>query len=208
MTSPFRSGSNARNCCSSWIIASTSWRAVAAIADAIHRILPRCAHARHVTPGARGERRGGAAASVARRAAQDRRSYAGSGHGIRRGGSVRRSGAGCRYVLLRSPTTHAPIVAEICRRLDGIPLAIELAAARVKVLTIPNLAQRLNERFKILTGGSRAALPRQKTLSALIDWSYDLLTPQEQMLFSAGGDLRRRLQPGCGHRGVRWRGPR
>jgi predicted ATPase/class 3 adenylate cyclase len=77
----------------------------------------------------------------------------------------------------------APIVAEICRRLDGIPLAIELAAARVKILSIPNLAQRLNERFKILTGGSRSALPRQKTLSALIDWSYDLLTPQEQGLF-------------------------
>jgi predicted ATPase len=82
---------------------------------------------------------------------------------------------------------NAPIVAEICRRLDGIPLAIELAAARVKVLSIPNLAQRLNERFKILTGGSRSALPRQKTLSALIDWSYDLLTPQEQMLFNRVG---------------------
>jgi len=81
----------------------------------------------------------------------------------------------------------APIVADICRRLDGIPLAIELAAARVKVLSIPNLAQRLNERFKILTGGSRSALPRQKTLSALIDWSYDLLTPQEQLLFNRVG---------------------
>src|SRR5579862_8449512 len=82
---------------------------------------------------------------------------------------------------------NAPIVAEICRRLDGIPLAIELAAARVKVLSIPNLAQRLNERFKILTGGSRSALPRQKTLVALIDWSYDLLTPQEQTLFTRLG---------------------
>ena len=81
----------------------------------------------------------------------------------------------------------APIVADICRRLDGIPLAIELAAARVKVLSIPNLAQRLNERFKILTGGSRTAMPRQKTLRALIDWSYDLLTPQEQMLFNRVG---------------------
>jgi predicted ATPase/class 3 adenylate cyclase len=78
----------------------------------------------------------------------------------------------------------SPIVADICRRLDGIPLAIELAAARVKVLSIPNLAQRLSERFKILTGGSRTALPRQKTLSALIDWSYDLLTTQEQILFT------------------------
>jgi predicted ATPase/class 3 adenylate cyclase len=82
---------------------------------------------------------------------------------------------------------NAPIVADICRRLDGIPLAIELAAARVKILSIPNLAQRLNERFKILTGGSRSALARQKTLSALIDWSYDLLTLQEQMLFSRVG---------------------
>jgi predicted ATPase/class 3 adenylate cyclase len=79
---------------------------------------------------------------------------------------------------------NAAIVAEICRHLDGIPLAIELAAARVKVLSIPNLAQRLNERFKILTGGSRTALPRQKTLAALIDWSYNLLTPQEQTLFN------------------------
>jgi len=81
----------------------------------------------------------------------------------------------------------APVVADICRRLDGIPLAIELAAARVKVLSIPNLAARLNERFKILTGGSRDALPRQKTLQALLDWSYDLLTPQEQLLFSRLG---------------------
>jgi predicted ATPase len=81
----------------------------------------------------------------------------------------------------------APIVADICRRLDGIPLAIELAAARVKVLSVPHLAERLNERFKILTGGSRDALPRQKTLSALLDWSYDLLTAQEQLLFARLG---------------------
>jgi predicted ATPase len=81
----------------------------------------------------------------------------------------------------------APIVADICRRLDGIPLAIELAAARVKVLSVPHLAERLNERFKILTGGNRDALPRQKTLTALLDWSYDLLTPQEQLLFARLG---------------------
>jgi predicted ATPase/class 3 adenylate cyclase len=81
----------------------------------------------------------------------------------------------------------APVVADICRRLDGIPLAIELAAARVNVLSIPNLAQRLDDRFKILTGGSRTALPRQKTLGALIDWSYDLLTPREQVLFDRVG---------------------
>jgi predicted ATPase/Tfp pilus assembly protein PilF len=81
----------------------------------------------------------------------------------------------------------APIVADICRRLDGIPLAIELAAARVKVLSIPHLAQRLNERFKLLTGGSRSALPRQQTLHALLDWSYDLLTEPEQHLFARLG---------------------
>lgn len=81
----------------------------------------------------------------------------------------------------------APIVANICRRLDGIPLAIELAAARVRVLSIYNLAQRLGERFKLLTGGSRTALPRQKTLGALIDWSYDLLSASEQMLFNRIG---------------------
>jgi predicted ATPase/class 3 adenylate cyclase len=77
----------------------------------------------------------------------------------------------------------APIVAEICRHLDGIALAIELAAARVKVLSIPHLAERLAERFRILTGGSRAVLPRQQTLRALIDWSYDLLAESEKLLF-------------------------
>jgi predicted ATPase/class 3 adenylate cyclase len=82
---------------------------------------------------------------------------------------------------------NATIVADICKRLDGIPLAIELAAARVKVLSIPNLAQRLNERFRILAGGGRDVLPRQQTLHAAIDWSYDLLTPQEQMLFNRVG---------------------
>jgi predicted ATPase len=81
----------------------------------------------------------------------------------------------------------APIVADICRRLDGIPLAIELAAARVKVLPVPRLAERLDERFKLLTGGSRTALPRQQTLHALLDWSYDLLTEQEQRLFARLG---------------------
>jgi predicted ATPase/class 3 adenylate cyclase len=77
----------------------------------------------------------------------------------------------------------APIVAEICRRLDGIALAIELAAARVRMLPPRQLAQKLDERFRVLTGGSRTALPRQQTMRALIDWSYDLLSEQEQKLF-------------------------
>jgi predicted ATPase/class 3 adenylate cyclase len=78
---------------------------------------------------------------------------------------------------------NAPHVAEICRRLDGIPLAIELAAARVKVLSPHQLAQKLNERFRVLTGGNRRALPRQQTMRALVDWSYDLLAEDERTLF-------------------------
>jgi predicted ATPase/class 3 adenylate cyclase len=78
---------------------------------------------------------------------------------------------------------NAPYVAEICRRLDGIPLAIELAAARVKVLSPKQLAQKLDERFRLLTGGDRSALPRQQTMRALIDWSYELLTDDERELF-------------------------
>jgi predicted ATPase/class 3 adenylate cyclase len=82
---------------------------------------------------------------------------------------------------------NAPIVADICRRLDGIALAIELAASRVKVLSPRQLAQRLDERFRILTGGSRTALPRQQTLRALIDWSHDLLDERERAVFRRAG---------------------
>jgi predicted ATPase/class 3 adenylate cyclase len=78
---------------------------------------------------------------------------------------------------------NAPIVADICTRLDGIALAIELAAARVKILSPRQLSDRLNERFRVLTGGSRDALPRQQTLRALIDWSHDLLEDRERTVF-------------------------
>jgi len=77
----------------------------------------------------------------------------------------------------------APAVAEICRRLDGIALAIELAAARVNVLEPRRLAKLLDERFRVLSVGSRTAMPRQQTMWALIDWSYDLLAEREQELF-------------------------
>jgi predicted ATPase/class 3 adenylate cyclase len=77
---------------------------------------------------------------------------------------------------------NANAMAQICSRLDGIPLAIELAAARVKVLKAEQIAERLNDRFRLLTGGSRTALPRQQTLRALIDWSYDLLSENEKLL--------------------------
>jgi len=78
---------------------------------------------------------------------------------------------------------NARDVAEICRRLDGIPLAIELAAARVKMLSPQQLLAKLDERFRVLTGGDRTALPRQQTMRALIDWSYDLLSDDERALF-------------------------
>ena len=74
-------------------------------------------------------------------------------------------------------------VAEICRRLDGIPLAIELAAARVSVLSVEEIRARLDDRFRLLTGSGRGALPRHQTLQATIQWSYDLLEPGDQRLF-------------------------
>jgi predicted ATPase len=74
------------------------------------------------------------------------------------------------------------VIADICRRVDGIPLAIELAAARVKMLKVEEIRTRLNDRFRLLTGGSRA-LPRHQTLLATIQWSHDHLTAQEQNLF-------------------------
>jgi predicted ATPase/class 3 adenylate cyclase len=74
-------------------------------------------------------------------------------------------------------------VAQICSRLDGIPLAIELAAARVKLLSPEQIASRLDDRFRLLTGGARTALPRQQTLRAMIDWSYSLLSEPEKTLF-------------------------
>ena len=78
---------------------------------------------------------------------------------------------------------NAPFVVEVCRRLDGIPLALELAAARVRVLAPRQLAQMLDKRFRVLTGGDCSALPRHRTMRALIDWSYDLLTAEERRLF-------------------------
>jgi non-specific serine/threonine protein kinase len=76
----------------------------------------------------------------------------------------------------------AEAVAEICRRLDGIPLAIELAAARVKILSVEEIRARLHDRFRLLTGGSRTALGRQQTLLTTIQWSYDHLAPDQRQL--------------------------
>src|SRR5438128_6697147 len=74
-------------------------------------------------------------------------------------------------------------VAEICTRLDGLPLAIELAAARIRLLGPDQIAARLGDRFRLLTGGSRTALPRHQTIRALVDWSYELLPEQERTVF-------------------------
>jgi predicted ATPase/DNA-binding SARP family transcriptional activator len=86
-------------------------------------------------------------------------------------------------------------VAEICRRLDGMPLALELAAARLRSMTVGQIAQRLDDRFRLLTSGSRAALPRQRTLRAVVEWSWDLLDESERILarrlsvFVSGGGV-------------------
>jgi predicted ATPase/transcriptional regulator with XRE-family HTH domain len=99
---------------------------------------------------------------------------------------------------------NEPLVAKICRHLDGIPLAIELAAARVNVLSISSLAEGLEDRFRILRGGVRTALERQQTMRAAIDWSYDLLSPQERRLFErlavfAGGCTLATASEVCAH---------
>lgn len=78
--------------------------------------------------------------------------------------------------------TNVPLVAEICQRLDGMPLAIELAASRTKVLSVGDICARLTDRFHLLTGGSRVALPRHQTLLATIEWSYALLSEPERVL--------------------------
>ena len=78
---------------------------------------------------------------------------------------------------------NAQAIRDICCRLDGIPLALELAAARVRSLSVDKIAARLTDRFHLLTDGDRTALPRQRTLRALIDWSYDLLNEPERALF-------------------------
>lgn len=97
-----------------------------------------------------------------------------------------------RFVL---DDAAAPLVATICRRLDGIPLALELAAARLSSMSLLHLSERLDQRFRLLTGGSRNALPRQQTLQATVDWSFDLLSSAEReamrrlSIFAGGFEL-------------------
>ena len=90
---------------------------------------------------------------------------------------VERAGSQATDFVLTADT--APLVTAICRRLDGVPLALELATARLRSMSLTDLHERLDHRFRLLTGGSRTALPRQQTLRAMIDWSYDLLNEFE-----------------------------
>ena len=108
-----------------------------------------------------------------------------------------------RAAAVRSDFAANGEVAEICRRLDCLPLAIELAAARVKALSLPALLQRLEQRLPLLAGGSRSAPERQRTLRATITWSYELLTPVEQDTFAqlavfAGGCTLEAAEEICG----------
>ena len=103
---------------------------------------------------------------------------------------------------------NAGTVAQICDRLDGIPLAIELAAARLKMLSLEQINERLNDRFRLLTGGSRTALARQRTLEATVDWSYDLLSATERRLLCrlsvfAGGWTLEAAEAVCAGDGIR-----
>jgi len=113
--------------------------------------------------------------------------------------------ASAAYPPFRLTAKNAPTIAQIGLRLDGIPLAIELAAARTKVFPPEQIAARLHDRFRLLTGGSRTALERHQTLRALIDWSYDLLSEQERALLRrlsvfAGGWSFDAAQAVCGAR--------
>ena len=104
-----------------------------------------------------------------------------------RAGAVRRD--------LATDAHSLPTMVRVCRALDGMPLAIELAAARLRTMSLDQLANRLDDRFRLLTGGSRTALPRHKTLRAVVDWSWELLTDAERMVlrrlsvFSGGASL-------------------
>ncbi|HEU5099276.1 MAG TPA: BTAD domain-containing putative transcriptional regulator [Roseiflexaceae bacterium] len=109
--------------------------------------------------------------------------------------------------IFRLTETNAAAVALVCRRLDGLPLAIELAAARVKVLAMEQLVARLDDCFRLLTAGSRTALPRHQTLRAAIDWSYDLLSEPERAVFRrlaafAGGWTLEAAETVCAGEGI------
>jgi non-specific serine/threonine protein kinase len=118
---------------------------------------------------------------------------------------VERTRAALPDFALTEDNAHA--VADLCRRLDGMPLAIELAAARVRLLGVEQLAVRLHDRFRVLAGGSRTAPPRQQTLRATVAWSYELLVDSERRLFErlavfAGGWTLDAAESACSGQGI------
>ena len=126
------------------------------------------------------------APSRARRRRPGRPEVAGSAGGagrLRRGAAVRRAGRAADPGFALDEDS-GPVVAELCRRLDGLPLAIELAAARVRALPPAELAARLDDRFRLLAGGGRTADPRQQTLRATVDWSWELLDDGDRRLLA------------------------
>ena len=132
-------------------------------------------------PGTAGHRRRAAVGGSAARAARSRRRRGYCGGEGRRGAVVRRPGRR-RRARIHPGRDNARAVAAICRRLDGIPLALELAAARVRALGVHTLAARLDDRFRLLTAGKRGAPARQQTLRAVIDWSWELASEPEQIV--------------------------
>ncbi|HEY9525728.1 MAG TPA: helix-turn-helix domain-containing protein, partial [Anaerolineales bacterium] len=108
------------------------------------------------------------------------------------------------FVLTRD---NVPAIAQVCHQLDGIPLALELAAARIKMMSLEEIRSHLNDRFRLLTGGARTALPRHQTLQAMIDWSHDLLSEPERVLWRrlsifAGGWSLKAAESICGNEGI------
>ena len=166
------------------------------------------AHAGH-QPGAAAPARGAAVPARAARRAGRRRSRRPAGRArFRRGAAVRRARARRSIRASRSTSSNVQAVAEICRQLDGLALAIELAAARVPVLGVQGVRERLGERLRVLTAGSRIALRRHQTLRAALDWSHGLLRADERTVFRrlgvfSGGCTAEAAQQVAGRRAAR-----
>ena len=118
---------------------------------------------------------------------------------------VERAQSALRDFSLTQENAHA--IAQVCRQLDGIPLALELAAARIRIMSVEQIASHLNDRFHLLTGGARTALLRHQTLQTMIDWSHDLLSEPERVLLRrlsvfAGGWSLEAAESVCGNESI------
>ena len=191
---PDRLPAPARACCWCWTTASTCWTPAPRLADALLRACPGLrvlatsrealgltGESRLARPALAGALPGGGRAAAPRGARPRGGCPCGRCDGTRPCGS-----SSTRVATIgrasSSRAENAAAVAQICGRLDGLPLALELAAARVRALSVDALARRLDDRFRLLTGGDRTALPRQQTLRATVDWSHALLSEAERVL--------------------------